>query len=101
MEIRIETLRLRAAGLGEEPARRLAGLIAERLSAALPGAAPPGAAGLDGLGRLEITLQAGAEGTLDDLADGAAAEILRAVSPAGDPAPVRARGAAPVPGTAP
>ncbi len=100
MDIRIGTLRLRAAGLGEDSARQLASLIAERLGAALPGAALPaaalpGVAGPGGLGRLEVTLQAGAGGTLDDLADSAATEVLRAVSAGGAPAQALARGTAP------
>ncbi len=95
MDIRIGTLRLRAAGLGEDSARQLASLIAERLGAALPAAALPGVAGPGGLGRLEVTLQAGAGGTLDDLADSAATEVLRAVSAGGAPAQALARGTAP------
>ena len=77
MDVRIDALRLRAAGIGEEPAQRLASLIA---------AAPQRRAGVlpqrraGRLGRLDVTLRAGTGDSLDDLADGAAAEVLRAVS---------------------
>ncbi len=94
MDIRIDRLRLRADGIGEEPAQRLAGLIAQRLSTArlVPAGLAP--AGLAQLGRLDVTLQARAGDSLDDLADGAAAAVLRAISASGTPAGTPVRGTA-------
>lgn len=74
MDIRIDRLRLRAAGIDEDWARKLAGLIGQRLSfavASLPGPSR--------LGRLDVTVAARAGDSLADLADGAVAEVLRAV----------------------
>ena len=87
MDIRIDKLRLRAAGIGEDSAQRLASLIAQRLSTAWPTAAGPGH-----LGRLDVALQARAGDSLDDLADGAATEVLRAISASGTPAGTPVRG---------
>jgi hypothetical protein len=77
VDIRIDRLRLRAAGIDEESAQRLAALIAQRLRTASPEAA--GVAGVAELGRLDVTLRAGAGDSLDDLADSAAAAVLRAL----------------------
>ncbi len=87
MDIRIDALRLRAAGIGEDSAQRLASLIAHRLSTALPAVVEAGH-----LGRLDVTLHARAGDSLDDLADGAAALVLRAISAAGTPAGTAVRG---------
>lgn len=87
MDIRIDRLRLRAAGIDEESAQRLAGLIAQRLRTVHP--AP---AGLAQLGRLDVTLQARTGDSLDDLADGAATAVLRAISASGTPAGTSVRG---------
>ncbi len=75
MDIRIDRLRLRAAGISEESAQQLARLIAERLSSALAPAAGPGH-----LGRLDVTLEARTGDSLDDLADSAVAGVLRAAA---------------------
>jgi hypothetical protein len=85
MDIRVDTLRLRAAGIGEDPAQRLASLIAQRLSSTLPdlGGALRAVAGQGDLARLDVTLQARATDNLDDLADDAATAVLRAISASG------------------
>jgi hypothetical protein len=81
VDIRIDRLRLRVAGIDEESAQRLAGLIAQRLRASIGEASLSGAtpAGVAELGRLDVTLRARAGDSLDDLADGAATEVLRAL----------------------
>jgi hypothetical protein len=72
VDIRIDRLRLRAAGIDEESAQRLAVLITQRLrGASLSGAAQ--------VGRLDVTLRARAGDSLEDLADGAATAVLRAL----------------------
>jgi hypothetical protein len=93
MDIRVDTLRLRAAGIGEDPAQRLASLIAQRLSSILPdlGGARR-AAGQGDLARLDVTLQARATDNLDDLADDAATAVLRAISASGMSAGTTATG---------
>lgn len=81
MDIRIDRLRLRAAGIDEESAQRLAALITQRLcGASLHGASLDGAAaGAAQAGRLDVTLRARAGDSLEDLADGAATAVLRAL----------------------
>lgn len=93
MDIRIDALQLRAAGIGEDSAQRLASLIAQRLGSILPGlsSALP-AAGQGDLARLGVTLRARAGESLDDLADAAATEVLRAISASATPARTTARG---------
>jgi hypothetical protein len=78
LDVRIDTLRLKASGIGEDPTRQLADLIAWRLSAALPPAARPG-----NHGRLAVTFAAEAGDTLEGLADGVAARVLHALSASG------------------
>ena len=75
MDVRIDTLRLQVGGIDGDSAQRLAGLIAQRLSIA-PSAARPGS-----LGSVGVTVHANAGGTLDGLADSAAAAVLRAIPP--------------------
>ena len=75
MHVRIDRLRLRAAGIDEDSAQELASLIGQRLHTAAASIPVPGR-----LGRLDITVAARAGDSLDDVADGAAAEVLRAVS---------------------
>jgi hypothetical protein len=87
VDIRIDALRLRAAGIEENSAQRLAGLIARRLSTVLPASAEPG-----NFGRLDVTLQARTGDSLDDLAEGAAAAVLRAISASGTSAVTPERG---------
>ena len=86
MDVRIDALRLRVAGTGEGSAQRLASLIAQRLSSVWPTAGP------GDLARLDVTLQARPGDNLDDLADGAATEVVRALSASGTPARTAARG---------
>lgn len=78
MDVHIDRLRLRVAGIGEDSARQLAGLIGQRLNAAVSSIPVPGR-----LARLDVTVAARAGDGLDDLADAAAAEVLRAVSASG------------------
>lgn len=85
MDVRIDALRLRVAGTGEGSAQRLASLIAQRLSSVCP-------PGPGDLARLDVTLQARPGDSLDDLADSAAAEVVRALSASGTPARTTARG---------
>lgn len=78
MDVRIDRLRLRAAGLGEDSARQLASLIGQRLSSAAASVPVPGR-----LARLDVTVAAGAGDSLDDLADAVATEVLRTASASG------------------
>jgi hypothetical protein len=93
MDIRIDTLRLRADGIGEGPAQQLASLIAQRLSGALPDIASARPAVWEGeLARLDVTLHTRAGDSLDDMADGIATEVLRAISASGTAVQIGARG---------
>lgn len=87
MDVRIDTLRLQVGGIDGDSAQRLAGLIAQRLSIA-PSAARPGS-----LGSVGVTVHANAGGTLDGLADSAAAAVLRAIPASAGPARNQTRGA--------
>lgn len=78
MDVRIDRVRLRAAGIAEDSAQKLAELIGQRLSSAVASIPVPGR-----LSRLDVTVAARAGDSLDDLADAAAAEVLRAVSASG------------------
>ena len=78
MDVHIDTLRLRVGGIGEDSARRLADLIAQRLSLA-----PLTAGSLGGIG---VTVQAHAGDTLDGLADSASTAVLRTIPASGGPA---------------
>ena len=80
MDVRIDTLRLRVGGIGEDSARRLAGLITQGLSLASPTVRP------GSFGRVGITVQAHDGDTVDDLANSAAAAVLRAIPAPGAPA---------------
>ena len=103
MDIRIDTLRVQAAGMDPDTARRFARLVAERLGAALatsPAAAGQGGPGVAGpgqavprparLGSIRIAVQAPAAGSPENLAAHLAAEVsvaLRSASaPTGSPA---------------
>ena len=78
MDVRIDTLRLRVGGIGEDSARRLAGLITQGLSLASPTAQP------GSFGRVGITVQARDGDTVDGLAGSAAAAVLRAIPAPGE-----------------
>lgn len=84
MDIRIDTLRLRASGMDRDAARQFARLVAERLGMALATwQSSPDAERLSGL---RIAVQARAGDGPDSLAAHLAAEVSRALRSASTPA---------------
>jgi hypothetical protein len=77
VDVHVDTLRLRIAGMDPGTARRFAQLAAERLGTEL--GASPGTPGSARLGRIQVTVPAGQAGGLAHLAGAVAAEVSRAL----------------------